>query len=169
MASALPAWAGAACFSETLMVSSVCCPDTAYHADGFAILVEGGGGCTAACENVRFRNFHFKQFLLYLIPAILYPVYAYVSSEQKLLKCMDALTIMGLVFLILGVIFSLMRHGDFDIAEYVTRRTVQKGDIKPYAAFKEDKQEKRKDSFNYPFFTGIVLLLAAGAMAAFIY
>ncbi|MBQ6527736.1 MAG: DUF3899 domain-containing protein [Clostridia bacterium] len=82
---------------------------------------------------------------------------------------MDALTIMGLVFLILGVIFSLMRHGDFDIAEYVTRRTVQKGDIKPYAAFKEDKQEKRKDSFNYPFFTGIVLLLAAGAMAAFIY
>ena len=65
------------------------------------------------------RGFDFHTFLGYLGVALIYPVYAWITSEQKMLKCMDAMTIVGLVFLILGVIRSLVRHGDFDISEYV--------------------------------------------------
>ena len=78
---------------------------------------------------MHLRSFRFRQFLCYLLPALLYPVYAWISAEQKLklLKFIDALTIMGFVFLILGIIYSLLRHGDFDITEYVAKRSLRKG------------------------------------------
>ena len=120
---------------------------------------------------MRFKSFRLRQFLYYLFPALLYPVYAWIAAEesQKLLKFIDALTIMGLVFLIIGVLFSLVRHGDFDIMEYVAKRSLRKGDIKPFKAFKEDKKENRKDSFNYPFCVCLLLFLTAGILAFFVY
>ena len=118
---------------------------------------------------MHFRSFKFKQFVLYAGAALLYPAYAYLSSENKLLKLIDALTVTGLVFVILGVVYAMIRRGDFDIAEYVTRRSLNKGDVKPFKAFKEDKKEERKDSMNYPFFTGLLLLLAAAVLTIFVY
>ena len=120
---------------------------------------------------MHFRSFRLRQFLYYLFPALLYPVYAWISAEEnrKLLKFIDALTIMGLVFLIIGVLFSLIRHGDFDIMEYVAKRSLRKGDVKPFKAFKEDKKENRKDSFNYPFCVCILLFAAAGILTFFVY
>ena len=120
---------------------------------------------------MHLRSFRFRQFLCYLLPALLYPVYAWISAEQKLklLKFIDALTIMGFVFLILGIIYSLLRHGDFDITEYVARRSLRNGDFKSYKAFKEDKKESRKDSFNYPFCVCLLLFLASGILTAFVY
>ena len=120
---------------------------------------------------MRFKSFRLRQFLYYLFPALLYPVYAWISAEGKLklLKFMDALTVMGLVFLIIGVLVSLVRHGDFDIMEYVAKRSLRKGDIKPFKAFKEDKKENRKDSFNYPFCVCLLLFLTAGILAFFVY
>ena len=120
---------------------------------------------------MRFKSFRLRQFLYYLFPALLHPVYAWISAEEKLklLKFMDALTVMGLVFLIIGVLVSLVRHGDFDIMEYVAKRSLRKGDIKPFKAFKEDKKENRKDSFNYPFCVCLLLFLAAGILAFFVY
>lgn len=116
---------------------------------------------------MHFRSFKFKQFVLYAGAALLYPAYAYLSSENKMLKLIDALTVTGLVFVILGVVYSMIRRGDFDIAEYVTRRSLNKGDVKPFKAFKEDKKEERKDSMNYPFFTGLLLLLGAAVLTIF--
>lgn len=118
---------------------------------------------------MHFRSFRFRQFLYYLLPALIYPVYVWITSENKLLKFIDALTIMGFVFLIIGVIYSLVRHGDFDITEYVAKRSLRKGDIKPYDAFKEDKKESRKDRFNYPFCVCLLLFLAAGLLTVFVY
>ncbi len=124
-------------------------------------------------KSMHINSFRFKKLLPYLITALLYPAFAFVSSGsssgKSLLKLIDALTITGLVFLILGVINSLVRHGDFDIAEYVMRRSLQKGDIKPYEAFRDDKKEKRKDSMNYPFFTALCLLAAAAILTIFVY
>ena len=117
----------------------------------------------------RLRGFKFQRFVVYLIPALIYPVYAYLTSENKLLKFIDALTIMGIVFLIIGIVYSLILHGDFDIMEYVAKRSLRKGDIKPFAAFKDDKKEERKDSINYPFFTCVFLLLASAVLAAVFY
>lgn len=120
---------------------------------------------------MHLRSFHLRQFLYYLFPALIYPVYAWVSAEEKLklLKFIDALTIMGLVFLIIGVLFSLVRHGDFDILEYVGKRSLRKGDIKPFKAFKEDKKENRKDRCNYPFCVCVLLFAAAGILTFFVY
>lgn len=118
---------------------------------------------------MRFRSFSFKNFLLYLLAALIYPVYAYISAEQKMLKFIDALTITGLVFLLIGVIYTFIRHGDFDISEYVTRRSIRKGNFKPFSAFKEDKKESRKDTINYPFCIAALLLLAAGILTACFY
>ncbi len=84
-----------------------------------------------------------------------------------MLKLIDALTITGLVFLLISVFYTFVRHGDFDISEYVTKRGVRKGDVKPFSAFKEDKKESRKDIVNYPFCVAVLLLLAAGIMTAF--
>ncbi len=118
---------------------------------------------------MHFRSFKFRQFAIYAAAALLYPAYAFLSSGRMMVKLIDALTVTGLVFVILGVVYSMIRHGDFDIAEYVTRRTLNKGDIKPFKAFKEDKKEERKDSMNYPFFTGLLLLLAAAVLTVFVY
>lgn len=120
---------------------------------------------------MNFRSFRLKQFFLYLLPALTYPLYAWITAEQKLklLKFIDALTIMGFVFLVIGIIYSLIRHGDFDITEYVAKRSLRKGDVKSYEAFKEDKKESRKDRFNYPFCICILLFLAAGLLTAFVY
>ena len=84
-------------------------------------------------------------------------------------KFIDSLTIMGLIFLIIGVLVSLLRHGDFDIMEYVAKRSLHKSDIKPFKAFKEDKKENRKDGFNYPFCVCVLLFLAAGILTFFVY
>ena len=118
---------------------------------------------------MHFRSFKLRQFSVYAAAALLYPLYAYLSSGKLLVKLIDALTVTGLVFVILGIVFSMIRHGDFDIAEYVTRRTLNKGNVKPFKAFKEDKKEERKDSMNYPFFTGLLLLLCAALLTIFVY
>ena len=118
---------------------------------------------------MRFRSFSLRAFLYHLLPALVYPVFALVSSGRNLVKFIDALTITGLVLLALGIILSLIRHGDYDISEYVIRRSINRGDYKPFQAFREDKSEKRKDSLNYPFLTGVLLLLASALLTAFAY
>ena len=117
---------------------------------------------------MHFRSFRLKNFAVYFLAAVIYPAYAFISSgDNRMLKLIDALTVTGLVFLIVGIVYSMIRHGDFDIAEYVSRRSWRKGDIKPFKAFKEDKKEERKDSMNYPFFTSLLLLLAAAVLTVF--
>ena len=118
------------------------------------------------------QKIRFTSFLGYLGTAFIYPVYVWISSDGKLLKFIDAMTIVGLVLLIYGIVLSLVNHGDFDIMEYVTRRSassMKHEKIKPFAAFQEDKNEKRKDSVNYPFLTGVFMLLASGLLTVFVY
>ena len=116
------------------------------------------------------RGFTLRNFVGYLGAALIYPVFAYITAPeaQKLLKLADAMTITGFVFLILGVVHSMIHHGDFDISEYVVRRSLRKETLKPFGAFKEDKEEDRKNRPNYPFVTGLVLLLLSAALAAMV-
>ena len=120
----------------------------------------------------RLRKMNFYSFLGYVGTAMIYPVYAWITSDGMLLKFIDAMTIVGFVFLAFGIVRSLVFHGDFDIAEYVTRRSadsMRNRKTKSFAAFKEDKNEKRKDSVNYPFLTGLLLLAASAALILFVY
>ena len=118
------------------------------------------------------KGFRFYHFLRYLGTALIYPVFAWITSEAKLLRFMDAMTIVGMVFLLFGAVLFLSRHGDFDIMEYVSRRgldTVRRRRTANFADFKKDKEEKRKDSCNYPFLTGLVLLAASALLSIFAY
>ena len=110
-----------------------------------------------------------RNAVICLMLAVLYPLYAYVSSGRSLLKLMDALTITGLLFLVAGIVFSLVKHGDFDITEYVAKRSLRKGDVKSFDAFKADKKEERKDRINYPFFTGLLLLATSAILNLLVY
>ena len=118
---------------------------------------------------MRFRPFKLKALLPYLSIAIIYPVISLITADQKLLKFIDAMTITGAVFLILGIIGNLTRHGDFDITEYIARRSLRRGGMKSFSAFREDKEEKRKDSANYPFLTGLILLAVSAVMSVLFY
>jgi hypothetical protein len=118
---------------------------------------------------MRNRNVKIQHLAAYLITALLYPAYAYFSSERSLLKLIDAMTVTGLVFIVIGIVYSMVRRGDFDITEYMARRSVRKGNVKPFQAFKEDKKEERKDSMNYPFWTGVLLLAVSALLTAFVY
>lgn len=118
---------------------------------------------------MHFKAFQLKPFLTCLCAALVYPLIVLITSEKKLLKFIDALTITGLVLLILGIVYSLIRHGDFDIMEYVSKRSFRKSEMKPYDAFKADKNEERKNSMNYPFLVSILLLLLAAILSVFFY
>lgn len=118
---------------------------------------------------MRNRSVKFRQLAVWLTTALLYPLFAFLSSGRSLLKLMDAMTVTGLVLIVIGIVFSMIRRGDFDITEYMARRSVRKGDVKPFRAFKDDKKEERKDSLNYPFWTGLLLLLISALLNWFAY
>lgn len=118
---------------------------------------------------MNFRSFKIRPFAVYLLGALLYPAFAYLSSGRQMIKLIDALTVMGLIFLVIGLVYAMILHGDFDITEYVARRSLRRNDVKPFQAFKDDKKEERKDSANYPFFTGVFLLLMAAGLTIFAY
>ena len=120
----------------------------------------------------QLKKINLPSLLGYVGTAMIYPVFALITSDGKLIKFIDATTIVGFVFLALGVIFSLLRHGDFDITEYVTRRSASSMRHQPFqkfSDFREEKAEKRKESANYPLLTGILMLLLSAALTIFVY
>lgn len=118
---------------------------------------------------MRFKSFRIRPFLICLIAALVYPAAVLFTAEKKLLKCMDSLAVTGLVLIVLGIVLAMVRHGDFDVIEYVTQRGFRREKMKPFADFMADKKEKRKDSFNYPLLTGLMLLLISGILALVVY
>ncbi len=114
---------------------------------------------------MRFRNLKIKRFVITLVIAFLYPLYKYVSSvHDPLLDFINAVTIIGIVFLVFGILNTLVLHGDFDITEYVAKRAMFRKSTKPYKAFKEDKKEEREGRFNYPLLTGMVMIAVASIL-----
>lgn len=114
---------------------------------------------------MRLRNVKIKRLITILVIAFLYPFYRYISSDNdQLLDFINAVTIIGIVFLVFGVFNILVMHGDFDITEYVAKRALFRKATKPYKAFKEDKKEEREGRFNYPLLTGIIMVAAAAIL-----
>lgn len=118
---------------------------------------------------MKFKNIVPSHLLAYLTVACLYPLYRVLSAEtNKLLHLINSLTIVGGVFLILGVIASFVLHGDTDITAFVLKRTLFPKKTKDYDSYKQDREEERESSFNYPLFTGI-LMIAAAVILTFVY
>jgi hypothetical protein len=92
------------------------------------------------------------------------------------------MTIVALLLIIVGIIYSLELHGDFDVSNYylqhsgrsiarrfAVRRSAQMQQEEDIAKFISDAREKREGAFNYPLFLGIVYLLAAVVIAYVFY
>ena len=90
-----------------------------------------------------------------------YPVAkALISSSNRLMIFSDTLLIISLLLIALGVLFTFTRFGDFDITRYVFRRGTDKN-AKSFGEYKKDREEQRKETFNYPLFLGLVFLVVS--------
>jgi hypothetical protein len=112
------------------------------------------------------------RLITHVIVTLAYPaIKAFTAAGNGLRIFADAMTIVGLLLLAVGVVYSMNLHGDFDISRYYLRRGVrsfrffaprQSEELKPEqnaAEFLQEAREKRQNAFNYPLFLGIVYLL----------
>lgn len=126
------------------------------------------GGPIRVCDmfHLRFKNLRLRPLISQLVVTLAYPVVrALISPENKLLIFTDAITIIGAVLLIGGVIYTMVLHGDFDISGFVLRRGIRSDPTRGFDAYMAEKKEKREEAFNYPLFIGLVYLAAAAAIA----
>ncbi len=116
---------------------------------------------------MNFKNLKIKTLLTNLLICLAYPlVKAYVSTD-KLLIFSDTCVIIGFLCLLFGAINSLILRGDYDITSYIMQRTINKSN-QNFDNYKKDKEEKRKDSFNYPLLCGIILIIISYLSALFV-
>ena len=112
--------------------------------------------------------------IIHLAVTLAYPaVKAFTAADDRLMAFTNAMTIVGLILLIVGIIYSMNLHGDFDISRYYVQRglrnfrfyTPRRQDLldseQGPAEFLNDLREKRADAFNYPLFLGILYVLAS--------
>ncbi len=128
----------------------------------------------------KFKNLRPGLLITHLIITLAYPlIKAFSVPNNRLLVFTDAMTIVALILVVLGILYSLVLHGDFDISSYYFQRAAKylsrrrfsgrdRSDPDPQKDLPEylnDSEEKREESFNYPLFLGIVYLLAALVLA----
>ena len=99
------------------------------------------------------------QALVVAIPLTLaYPIIkAAISERNRLMIFADTLLISSLILVGLGVLFTFTRFGDFDITRYIFYRGASKN-VKSFAEYKKDREEQRRETFNYPLFFGLIYL-----------
>ena len=113
---------------------------------------------------MKFRNLKIKDLIPNLIVSLAYPlIRIFRVPANRLLAFTDALTIISLILLVLGIINYLHMKGDFDRAQYMfslrplwvfSRRAP-----KPYDEFAKDKAVDHANEFNYPLFLGLIYLV----------
>ncbi|MGX8704271.1 MAG: DUF3899 domain-containing protein [bacterium] len=113
--------------------------------------------------------------ITHLIITLAYPVVKTFTAEgNRLIIFANAITIIGFILIIGGIIYSMNLHGDFDATRYYMQSGVrsfrslkffnrgQNQEIKQEqnpAEFLQELKEKRADAFNYPLFLGIIYVL----------
>ena len=115
--------------------------------------------------------------ITHLIVTLAYPVVRALKADGGGLPMFaDAMTVIGLILLVVGIIYSMNLHGDFDISRYYLRRGLRS--FRFYAPRQEETperdagpaeylcemREKRAEAFNYPLFLGIVYVLVSAVI-----
>lgn len=109
---------------------------------------------------MKFKNIKVKYLIPNLILAFAYPLIKAFTSEKPLLAFSDSCTYIGLAFLITGLVNTFFLHGDLDITGYVAQRAIS-GEKEDFEKYMVEKEEKRKESFNYSLFSALILFLIA--------
>ena len=105
-----------------------------------------------------FKNIKLRTLLITIPISLAYPIVkALISKVNRLMIFADTLFITSLVLLGLGVLFTFTRFGDFDITRYIFYRGVNKN-AKSFSDYKQDREDFRSETFNYPLFFGLVYL-----------
>jgi len=106
------------------------------------------------------KRFKLSYFLPNIIVSGAFPfIFAMRAPKaERLLKFTNALTIVGLIMIIFGVIYHLYLKGDFDITQYLAKRSMDAKNTKPFDAYMEDKEDKKKELFNYPLLVGFLFI-----------
>ncbi len=117
----------------------------------------------------RLKKIDPRTMMSHLIITLAYPIAKGITAEHNGLTVFtDAMTIIALILVIGGIIYSFILKGDLDISSFTFRRGLRHTDPeKPldYRNYERDRREARKNAFNYPLFLGIVYLIAAAILA----
>ena len=117
-----------------------------------------------------FKNIKLKVLLVHLIITLVYPLAkAFTAESNGLLIFTDTLTIIACILLIGAVIYGFVLHGDFDVSAFVMRRASKHAPKQTFAAYKQDRNEKREEAFNYPLFLGLVYIVVSLVIAYVFY
>ena len=108
-----------------------------------------------------FKNINPRTMAIAVPATLLYPVIrAIIADKNKLMFFSDALVIMSLVLILIGIFFSFYKKGDFDITKFLAKRATDKN-AKSFSEYKKDQEAERASVFNYPLFFGIVYLIVS--------
>lgn len=108
---------------------------------------------------MNFKKFELKYFISSLLICLAYPIIKVCISNNKLLVLSDTCFVVSLIYIALGIINMSILHGDFDIQGFIAQRSILKNNDLQFKDYQKIKESERKDRFNYPLFTGIIVLL----------
>lgn len=126
----------------------------------------------------KLKNIKPGTLLTHVIISLAYPaVRAFTVERNGLMTFTNALTIIGLIMLIIGIVYSMNLHGDFDLSRYYLQRGVRSFRLfapRRVEGFNQNQdpsdflrscKEKRANAFNYPLFLGILYVLVSVVIA----
>ena len=106
----------------------------------------------------NFKNIKIRTLVIAVPLTLAYPIIkALISSANQLMIFADSLLIISLVLILMGVLFTFSRFGDFDVTRYIFKRGTDKN-AKSFGEYKKDRENERSETFNYPLFFGLVYL-----------
>ena len=107
------------------------------------------------------KKMNTKIMIYYTLISMLYPLLRFFMKGMNMVAFSDSCLIMAALFLLWGIVYSLVLHGDFDITAYIAKRSILKQRNESFTEYLQEQKEKREDKFNYPLYNGLILLLIA--------
>ena len=135
-----------------------------------------------------FKSFELKHFITTSIIAFAYPIIKTCISNNKLLVFSDTSFIISLIFVAIGILNMSVLNGDYDLQGFIAQRSfgknnnlnfsnkdlanatvkgnnskgvLEKNNFMTFEQYRNIKENERKDRFNYPLFTGIIILIVS--------
>ena len=100
------------------------------------------------------------QVLSYsLLCGLSYPIIKTLISDNKLVVFSDSCLIVGMVFIIVGIVYNFVLKGDLDITAFIAKRSLNRNKNLDFDKYVSDKQKERENSVNYPLLVSLILII----------